>query len=65
MWDGLFTVGLSWDIIAKANGCQRDETEIQRLKIVPVLLQTDKDPSRDDEEEQGHDDGKASGMDGG
>lgn len=65
MCDGLFTVCLSWDIIPEANCCQRDETEIQRLKKVPVLLHAGKDPSRDDEEEQGHDDGKAGSMDGG
>lgn len=56
MWVVLFTVGLSRDIIPKANGGQRDETEIQRLQKVPVLLHAGKDPGRDDEDEQGHDD---------
>lgn len=50
MWVGLFTVGLSRDVIPEADGCQGDETEIQRLQKVPVRLQVDKDPRRDDEE---------------
>lgn len=65
MWIGLFTVGLSGDIIPEANGCQRDETEVQRLQEVPVLLQADEDPRRDDEEQQGHEEGEAGGVDGG
>lgn len=62
MWVVLFTLVLSGDIIPEANGCQRNEAEIQRLQKVPVLLQADKDPCRDDEEEQCDDDGKADGM---
>lgn len=65
VWVVAFTVGLSRDIIPEANGRQRDETEIQRLQEVPVLLQVDKDQRRDDEEEQGHDDGQAGRMYGG
>lgn len=55
MWVVLFTVGLAGDIIPQADGCKRYETEIQRLQKVPVLLQASKDPRRNEEEEQGHD----------
>lgn len=65
VWVGLFTVGLPGDVIPEADGCQRDETEIQRLQEVPVLLQADEDPRGDDEEDQGHDDGQAGGVYGG
>lgn len=65
MWVVLCTLVLSGDIIPEANSCQRNEAEIQRLQKVPGLLQADKDPCRDDEEEHGDDDGKADGMNSG
>ena len=65
VWVGLFAVGLSGDVIPEADGRQRDETEIQRLQKVPVLLQVDKDPRGDEEEQHGHEDSEAGGVDGG
>lgn len=63
MWIFLFAVALSGNVIPEANGCQRDETEIQRIQKVPLLLQANKDPRRDEEEEQGQHDGEADGVD--
>lgn len=57
VWVELFTVGLSRDIIPQANGCKGYKTEIERLQKVPVLLKACEDPRRDEEEEQGDDDG--------
>ncbi len=65
MWIVIFTAGLSGYVIPEANGRKRDETEIQRLQKVPLLLQAGKDPRRDDEKEQRHDDGQAGSMYGG
>lgn len=60
--DVLSTVRLAGDIIPEADGCKRDETEIQRLQEVPVLLQAGEDPRGDDEEQQGHEDAEAGGV---
>lgn len=65
MWVVLSTVGLSWDVIPEADGGQRDETEIQGVQKVPVLLQAAEDPSWEDEEERGRDNDEADGVDGG
>lgn len=55
-------MSFSRDIIPKAYGRQWDEAEIQRLQKVPVFFQGEKDPGRDEDEEQSHDDAEQSSV---
>lgn len=56
---------LPGDVVSQANGCERDEAEVERLQEVPVLLQAREDGSGD-EQEAGHgQDGEHAGVDDG
>lgn len=62
MRDVVVAVRLAGHIVAQADGAQRYEAEVERLQEVPVPLQAGEDPRWDEEQDDGHEDGQASGV---
>lgn len=60
--DVLVAVSLARNVVPEADGAQRYEAEVERLQEVPVLLDAGEDSRRDEEQEDGGEDGEAGGV---